>query len=117
MELNKSDFNKLQGKLTKLKAIDRTLLSTEIGKGALNIARDMKKNAPVDNGDLKKAIFAVVKNKKAEIRSDAPYSGFVEFGGGTPRRTGEIPFFYPAVNRGMIKMIDSIDKTIKKLLK
>jgi hypothetical protein len=44
MELNKSDYNKLQAKLTKLKAIDKTALSTEIGKGALKIARDMKKN-------------------------------------------------------------------------
>jgi hypothetical protein len=32
VELNKSDYNKVQAKLTKLKGIDRTLLSTEIGK-------------------------------------------------------------------------------------
>jgi|SRR6056300_2013697 len=117
VELNKSDYNKVQAKLAKLKGIDKIALSTEIGKGALGIARDMKRNAPVDKGNLKKNIKAVVNNKQAEIRSDAPYSGYVEFGGGTPRRTGEIPFFYPAVNRGLIKMIDSIDKTIKKLLK
>ena len=117
MELNKSDYNKLQAKLTKLKAIDKTALATEIGKGALNISRNMKKISPVDTGNLRKNIKAVVNNKQAEIRSDAPYSGYVEFGKGTPRRTGEIPFFYPAVNRGLIKMIDSIDKTIKKLLK
>jgi HK97 gp10 family phage protein len=117
VELNKSDYNKVQAKLAKLKGIDKIALSTEIGKAALGIARDMKRNAPVDKGNLKKNIKAVVNNKQAEIRSDAPYSGYVEFGGGTPRRTGEIPFFYPAVNRGLIKMIDSIDKTIKKLLK
>ena len=117
VELNKSDYNKVQAKLAKLKGIDKIALSTEIGKAALGIARDMKKIAPVDTGNLRKEIKAVVNNKQAEIRSDAPYSGYVEFGGGTPRRTGEIPFFYPAVNRGLIKMIDSIDKTIKKLLK
>ena len=117
MELNKSDLNKLQGKLTKLKAIDRTLLSTEIGKGALNIAKDMKTNAPVDTGKLRDLIYSQKTVNGAEIKSDANYSGYVEFGKGTPRRTGEIPFFYPAVNRGLIKMIDSIDKTIKKLLK
>ena len=117
VELNKSDYNKLQAKLTKLKAIDRTLLSTEIGRGALNIARDIKKIAPVDTGNLRKQVKAVVNNKQAEIRSDAPYSGYVEFGGGTPRKTGEIPFFYPAINRGMPKMIASINNTIKKLLK
>ena len=117
VELNKSDYNKVQAKLAKLKGIDKIALSTEIGKGALGIARDMKRNAPVDKGNLKKNIKAVVNNKQAEIRSDAPYSGYVEFGGGTPRRTGEIPFFYPAVNRGLIKMIDSIEKTIKRSLK
>ena len=121
VELNKSDYNKVQAKLAKLKGIDKIALSTEIGKAALGIARDMKKIAPVDTGNLRKEIKAVVNNKQAEIRSDAPYSGYVEFGGGvaSPRKNGnaEIPFFYPAVNRGLIKMIDSIDKTIKKLLK
>ena len=41
MELNKSDYKKLQGKLIKLKAIDKIALSTEIGKGALNITRNI----------------------------------------------------------------------------
>ena len=118
MNLNKSDYNKLQAKLTKLKAIDRTLLSTEIGKGALNIARDIKKIAPVDTGNLRKQVKAVVNNKQAEIRSDAPYSGYVEFGGKNPKRPqAEIPFFYPSVNKGIKEMISSIDNTIKKLLK
>jgi len=118
IELNKSDYNKVQAKLAKLKGIDKIALSTEIGKGALGIARDMKKIAPVDTGNLRKEIKAVVNNKQAEIRSDAPYSGYVEFGGKNPKRPqAEIPFFYPAVNRGLIKMIDSIEKTIKRSLK
>lgn len=118
MELNKSDYSKLQAKLTKLKAIDKTALSTEIGKGALGIARDMKKLAPVDTGNLRSNIKSVLKDKQAEIRSDAPYSGYVEFGGKNPKRPGaEIPFFYPSVNKGVKKMIASIDNTIKKLLK
>lgn len=119
--LNQDDYKKLQAKIIKLKAIDQSLLSTEIGKGALNIQRDMKKTAPVDTDNLRKNIKAVVKNKVAEIRSDAPYSAAVEFGGGTPnpRKNGNaaIPYFYPAVNRGFRKMIDSIDKKIKNLLK
>ncbi len=118
MNLNKSDYNKLQAKLTKLKAIDKTALSTEIGKAALGIARDMKKIAPVDTGNLRQQVKAVVNNKRAEIRSDAPYSGYVEFGGKNPKRAqAEIPFFYPSVNKGIKEMISSIDNTIKKLLK
>lgn len=121
MELNKSDYNKLQAKLIKLKAIDTQELSTEIGKGALNIARDMKRNAPFDTGHLAGNIKSVLKDKQAEIRSDANYSGYVEFGGGVAKTrknaNAEIPYFYPAINRGMPKMIASIDNKIKKLLK
>jgi len=121
MKLDPNDYKKLQARLTKLKAIDKTALATEIGKGALNIQRDMKRTAPVDTSNLLNNIKAVVNNKQAEIRSDADYSAAVEFGGGTPnpRKNAKaaIPFFYPAVNRGMIKMIDSIEKTIKRSLK
>lgn len=121
VELDKVSYNKLQAKLIKLKAIDKTALSTEIGKGALFIARDMKKIAPVKSGNLRTNIKSVLKDKQAEIRSDAPYSGYVEFGGGTPsprkNANAAIPFFYPTVNKGVKKMIASIDNTIKKLLK
>lgn len=118
IELNKSDYNKVQSKLTKLKAINKSMLPIEINKGALNIARDMKKIAPVDTGKLRDLIFSQKTSNGAEIRSDAPYSGYVEFGGKNPKRPqAEIPFFYPAVNRGLIKMIDSIEKTIKRSLK
>ena len=118
MGLDPDDYKKLQARLTKLKAIDKTALATEIGKGALNISRNMKKISPVDTGNLRKNIKAVVNNKQAEIRSDAPYSGYVEFGGKNPKRPqAEIPFFYPSVNKGFKEMITSIDKTIEKLLK
>ena len=78
----------------------------------------MKKIAPVDTGNLRRNIKGVLKNKTAEIRSDAPYSGYVEFGGKNPKRPqAEIPFFYPTVNDGIDKMIDSIENTIKKIIK
>ena len=116
--LNQNDYRKLQAKLTTLKVVDKKILATEIGKGALNIQRDMKNIAPVDTGNLRQNIKAVVNNKKAEIRSDANYSAAVEFGGKNPKRPqAEIPFFYPSVNKGVKKMIDSIDDAIKRLLK
>ncbi len=116
MQLNKKDLKRLQFRFEKLRSIDKNVLHTEIGKGALFMANDIRHDAPVDTGNLKRNIKAVVNNKKAEIRSDAPYSGYVEFGGGKPRGVGVIPFFYPNVNKGIRKMIDSIDKRIKKLL-
>jgi len=118
MELDKKDFERLQLKLAKLKGINKTILASEIGKGALDISRDMKKVAPYETGNLRKNIKAVVNDKVAEIRSDAPYSGHVEFGKGNPKKQGTIiPYFYPTVNKGIAKMIISIEARIKKLLK
>ena len=118
VELNKSDYNKLQAKLSKLKAIDKTELKTEVYKGALNIARDMTNKAPRDTGNLVDNIKGLKTANGAEVRSDAPYSGYVEFGKKEPKLAGkEIPFFYPAINRGLPKMIASINNKIKRLLK
>lgn len=118
MELNKRDFKRLQLKIAKLKGIDKNVLSTEIATAALKIQRDMKRIAPVDTGNLRLNIKSEVTNKVAEIRSDAPYSGYVEFGKGNPKAPGTvIPFFYPTVNAGFRNLINSIDKRIKNLLK
>src|SRR5210317_6282 len=118
IDLNKSDYDKLQGKLLKLKEINKTELKTEIYKGALNIARDMTKKAPRDTGNLVDNINGLKPINGAEVRSDAPYSGYVEFGEKEPKLAGkDIPFFYPAINRGLTKIIASVDNKIKRLLK
>ena len=118
MQLNKRDMRRLQERIVKLRSIDKSVLSTEIGKAALNIQRSMKRIAPVDTGNLRNLIISEVNNKVAEIRSDAPYSGNVEFGNGNPRTPGTIiPFFYPTVNSGIRKLITSLEIAIKKLLK
>lgn len=117
IDLDKKDFKRLQAKIEMLKSLDKTVLDTEIGRAAMKMARDIKEDAPFDTGNLKLNIKAVLSNKKAEIRSDAPYSGFVEFGGGKPRKVGEIPFFYPNINKGIREMIKSIDNKIKNLLR
>lgn len=44
-----------------------------------DIAEDVKKNTPVDSGDLRKSIKATVKDKKITIGSDLPYAAKVEF--------------------------------------
>ena len=118
MQLNKRDMRRLQERFVKLRSIDKSVLSIEIEKAALNIQRNMKRIAPVDTGNLRNNIKTNVNNKVAEIRSDAPYSGYVEFGNGSPRTPGTIiPFFYPTVNSGIRKLIISLDIAIKKLLK
>lgn len=44
-----------------------------------DIVEDVKKNTPVDTGELRKSIKAIVKDKKITIGSDLPYAAKVEF--------------------------------------
>ena len=112
------DYKKLQEKILQLKAIDKKILSTEIATSALRIQREMKRIAPFDTGNLRDLIIEQVKGKVAEIRSDADYSGYVEFGKGNPKTSGtQIPFFYNTVNKGFRELTASIEKRIKQLLK
>jgi len=114
MKLNQSDMAELKSKMNALKIIDSKGLSTELGRFALMTSRDMKKIAPVDTGNMKGLIYAYAKGKTAIVESNAPYSGFVEFSGNKPRRTGQIPFFYPTINRNVKKLIERINNKIKK---
>ena len=112
------DYKKLQEKILQLKAIDKKILSTQIATSALKIQREMKRIAPYDTGKLKDFIIQEVKGKVAEIRTDAPYTGYVEFGGGNPSKPKtQIPFFYNTVNKGFRELTASIEKRIKQLLK
>jgi hypothetical protein len=117
MKLNSKDMAQLRSKMSKLKGISGKELATELGRFALVTPREMKKVAPVDTGNLRNRIFGVARNKTAYIVANAPYSGFVEFSGKKPRRTGTIPFFYPTVNRNVKTLIDRINKRIKKALR
>lgn len=114
MKLNQKDMAELKSKMNALKIIDSKGLSTELGRFALVTSRDMKKVAPVKTGNLKKNITGLAKGKTAIVEAKAPYSGFVEFSGNKPRRTGTIPFFYPTINRNVKKLIERINNRIKK---
>ena len=52
-KLNAADMQELQNKLKELKSLDRVEVQKALRGGALNIVRDMKKDAPVDTGNLR----------------------------------------------------------------
>jgi hypothetical protein len=117
--VNKKDLAQLKKKFTELKLLDKIGLEQEISKTIMLSAKTMKKVAPVDTGNLIKNInFRMLPNTVGEIRSEAPYSGYVEFGGNKPKNANKIiPFFFPVV-RKQIKLLNiRLKKRINKILK
>ena len=65
-------FTYLKGELPKT--------ANTLGKVAKSTTDSMKKNAPVDTGFLRGNIVYSISGTKAEIESQASYSGFVNYG-------------------------------------
>lgn len=94
LKINKSDYNKLQTKLKKLKAFDRRILATEIAKTGAEIARLAVRAAPVKKGknkkdkkgkhggSLRQSISFSGKGKQVQVVADKIYAPYVEFGTG-----------------------------------
>ena len=82
LKINKSDYNKLQTKLKKLKAFDRRILATEIAKTGAEISRLAKRSAPKDTGALQQSISFGARGKQLQVVADKIYAPYVEFGTG-----------------------------------
>ena len=52
--------------------------------------RDIKRDAPVDTGNLRNNVGFEATEKQVTIFSNAPYSGFVEFGTKFPRKSSTV---------------------------
>jgi len=115
-KLNAADMQELQNKLKELKSLDRVEVQKALRGGALNIVRDMKKDAPVDTGNLRNNIITEMNlsAKEVIIKALAPYSGYQEFG--TIYQNGK-KFFYHNVDKGIKKIIENISNKIGDILK
>ena len=80
IEINQSDLNSLQRKFHALKEIDEVGLTGELRRIGAEMNRDIKRDAPVDTGNLRNNVGFEATEKQVTIFSNAPYSGFVEFG-------------------------------------
>jgi len=119
IKLDPNDMAKLTRKINQLKVIDKSGVPQELNKTGMIAVRKMKKTAPFDKGNLRKNISSHMVSKKAvSIDSKAPYSGFVEFGSGNPKKPNtRIPFFYPEIKRAVKLLVINIENRIKKALK
>lgn len=76
---------------------------------AERVAEIARNNAPVDTGFLRDHIFARHLSKSSEVVSEAPYSGFVEFG---TRFMAAQPFLRPAVDENNQEILAAVAESI-----
>ena len=79
------------------------------------VVNNAKRNAPVDTGHLVGNIKydPFIQEKRVEIRSDADYSGYVEFG---TRSQSAQPYFVPAIRLAVRNLKKDLDRLIKKAI-
>lgn len=116
LELNKGDLKALNRKVGQLEALNKKGLSGAIKKAAATASNTAKRKAPVDTGNLRSQIGfeRSPDGKGVVIFSNAPYSGYVEFG---TRFQREQPYFMPAVRVAVKDLIIDLDRLIKKAVR
>lgn len=115
LDINQTDLKALRKKVRDLRAIDERGLSGAL-KSAANTATNIsKRKAPVDTGNLRNQIgYERSPDKKSvEVFSNAPYSGYVEFG---TRFQNAQPYFMPAVRLAMAQLQRELERLIKKAI-
>jgi len=119
IEISQRDLNALQRKFHALEVIDETGLKKEMYTAGALISRDIKKDAPVDTGNLRNNVGFEPKDNDVTIFSKAPYSGFVERGWITSRgnEVKAQPFFYKNIERGVKILIKNLEYRIKRAIK
>lgn len=100
LNINASDLKALQRKVRNLSAINQKGLSGALKTAGATYEVEAKIKAPVDTGNLRKNIGYDLdpSGKDVELFSNAPYSGFVEFG---TRYQRAQPYFMPAIRKAI----------------
>lgn len=119
IEISQRDLNALQRKFHALEVIDETGLKKEMYTAGALINRDMKKDAPVDTGNLRNNLGFEPKDNDVTIFSKAPYSGYVERGWETSKgkQVQPQPFFYKNIEKGVKILIKNLEYRIKRAIR
>jgi len=83
IKINQGDLNQLNKKLNFFKNFDKKVLSSELGRTALDISRLAKRTVPVDTGGLRNSITAEIQGKTVSVVVNKDYAPYIEFGTGS----------------------------------
>lgn len=147
VKINSQDMKRLAYKIAELKKVSKQDLSKNIAHAAISISNDAAQSAPVAarfGGTLKQSIGAEAKGNTAVIYAKTKYAAYQEFGTGVHVDVKEAtslgipaseikrlykgegkrkvniqpqPYFFPAVRKGLKRLLDNIEKDIKRIVK
>lgn len=121
LEANKKDLKRLMDKFNSLKRMDKNVLNPNLKYFATESQNDIKKDAPVDTGNLRQQVNGtMVGELSAQVESIAlaennfDYALIQEFG--SKYRQGK-PYFYPNIEKNLKVMLINVIRDIRKQLK
>ena len=115
IKVDSGDMRLLKRKMRTLRALDTHGVPQALKIAGATFENEGKTKAPVDTGNLRKNIgYQLSGNSKdVELFSNAPYSGYVDFG--TINQKAQ-PFFRPAVARALTVFGRELSLRIKKAI-
>ena len=110
IKVNQSNLRKVNKLFDKLQDISEKEAGRIIDNNGLKIAREIKQPPiPVDTGNLRNNV--VYDALKKQIQSNAPYSGFLEFG---TRFQEAQPYFFSKIITGLKILMLDLNNAIKR---
>jgi len=112
IRVNQSDLRKVNRLFSGLDKATTSELNRIVDINGLKIVREIKKPPiPVDTGNLRNNV--VYDALKKQIQSNAPYSGFLEFGWKTSKGNKvQRPFFFDKINTGLKRLSLDLNNAI-----
>ena len=110
IRVNQSDLRKVNKLFSGLNKATTSELNRIVDINGLKIVREIKKPPiPVDTGNLRNNV--VYDALKKQIQSNAPYSGFLEFG---TRFQEAQPYFFSKIITGLKILMLDLNNAIKR---
>ena len=110
IKVNQSDLRKVNKLFNRLNNVSESQANRIIDNNGLKIVREIKRPPiPVDTGNLRNNV--VYNALKKQIQSNAPYSGFLEFG---TRFQKAQPYFFSKINTGLKILMLDLNNAIKR---
>ena len=146
LKINQQDMKLLASKIEQLKKVSKEDLAKNIAHTAVSISNEAAQEAPVAafmGGTLKQNIGSEAKGTKAIIYAKTKYAAYQEFGTGRFVDVSEAtklgipaseikrlykgkgkrkvniqpqPYFFPAVRKGLKKLLTRIENDLKRIL-